>query len=263
MSVVVLLNNSSQGTRNTNAVRAHHKRLLTTIYIHKGGAHGFRVFGAQLEHLGNLNATRTLKRSTTMRTEVIGLCRDQIYPVSDSKVATLLSMQEMIIRLISANGPILNIFKSAVRIDGNSFRKVYRSHKATNQASLSQLFFRHKVILTKVLLGLTIVQLMITRNQAHHIIVLLVYQSKSFNRCRCGNTQLLRQILDRIDLRGMHALKHSCTRRLQTNLCSSRLHVCCPAAVVAIYKLCLTCLCQCHELNRRISTNLTRVCNYL
>ena len=46
------------------------------------------------------------------------------------------------------------------------------------------------------------------------------------------------------------------------DLCSSRLSICSIAAI-AIDQACLASLCQRHKLNRGVSTNLTRVSNYL
>jgi len=55
--VMVLLNGGSRQARDANAVATHFHELRLAVDIQKSRIHGLAVFGAQIEHMADLNAT--------------------------------------------------------------------------------------------------------------------------------------------------------------------------------------------------------------
>ena len=110
----MLLHDGSERARHAHAVATHDERLLLAILVHKGGTHGLGVLGAQLEHLGDLDAASSRERLAAVRAGIAGNDGYQVGPLVDGKVALGAGTGKVIIDLVGTAGPLLGLAQTLV-----------------------------------------------------------------------------------------------------------------------------------------------------
>ena len=263
MLVVVLLHDGSERAGHTNAVAAHDERLLLAVLVHKGGTHGLGILGAQLEDLRDLDAAGSGERLAAVRAGVAGDNGDQIGPLIDGKVALGAGTGKVIIDLVGTAGPLLGIAQALVAHQTNAIGQVNRSDKALVQTvRLKLLVGHHAIALAKDVLGLAVIELMITRDNGHDRLALGVDECQRLARAVLGEPKELSNCLNGTHARSLNLGERTVARTLGHNdLGACGLIVGSEAAIVAVDERSLAGVGQSHVLDGGIATDLTGVGN--
>ena len=261
MFVVVLLHDGSKRAGHTNAVATHDERLLLAVLVHKGGTHGLGVLGAQLEHLRDLDAAGSRERLAAVRAGIAGNDGDQICPLIDGKVALGAGTGKVIVDLVGTAGPLLGLAQALVAHQTDALGQVNRSDKALVQTvGLELLINHHAIALAKDMLGLAIVELVVTRDNGHDGLALGVDECQRLARTVLGEAKELGDGLNGTHTRSLDLGERAVARTLGHNdLGACRLIVGSEAAIVAVDERSLASVGQSHVLDGGIATDLAGV----
>ena len=261
MLVVVLLHDGSERAGHTNAVAAHDERLLLAVLVHKGGTHGLGILGAQLEDLRDLDATGSGERLAAVRAGVAGDNGDQIGPLIDGKVALGAGTGKVIIDLVGTAGPLLGIAQALVAHQTNAIGQVNRTDKALVQTvGLELLVGHHAITLAKDMLGLTVVELVVARNNGHDRLALCVDECQRLARAVLGEAKELSNSFDGAHARSLDLGERTVAGALShDDLGACRLVIGSKAAIVAVDQRSLTGVGQSHVLDGGVAADLAGV----
>ena len=261
MLVVVLLHDGSKRAGHAHAVATHDKRLLLAVLVHKGGAHGLGILGAQLEHLGDLDAAGSRERLAAVRAGIAGYDGDQVGPLIDSKIALGAGTGKVIIDLVGAAGPLLGLAQALVAHQTDALGQVNRSDKALVQTvGLELLVGHHAIALAKDMLGLAVIELVVARDNGHDWLALGVNQRQRLTRTVLGEAEELGDGLDGAHTRSLDLGKRAVAGALGHNdLGACSLVIGSKAAIVTVDERGLAGVGQSHVLDRGVAADLARV----
>ena len=187
--VVVLLDDGSHRAGDAHAVAAHDERVLHAVLVVEGGAHGLGVAGAQLEHLGNLDAAGTRKRQAAVGAAVAGLHDAQVGPFVHREIAALFGAHVVVVVLVRADDPMTDALQAAGGDDARALGQADRAHRALVQAEGFHFLVGEQRKPRNGALGLDLVELVVAGDEHHDEIALGVLAGERLHRGAFGNAE--------------------------------------------------------------------------
>ena len=196
----MLLDDGSQGAGHAHAVATHDERLLLAVLVHEGGVHGTRVLVAELEHLRDLDAARTLELHAALRAAVAGLDGDDIGPLVDLEVLAKLRAHVVITVLVCADDPLRHRLQAVCRDDEGVLGQADRAHGALVQAVGFHILIGEDGETAGGTGSLLLVHLMIAGDEQHDELALVVLAGERLHGGGFRDAQELGELGD-----GVHA----------------------------------------------------------
>ena len=256
--VVMLLDDGSHRAGDAHAVAAHDERVLHAVLVVEGGTHSLGVAGAQLEHLGNLDAAGTRKRQTAIGAAVTGLHDAQVGPFVHHEIAALFGAHVVVVVLVRADDPMADALQAAGSDDARALGQADRAHRALVQAEGFHLLIGEQLKPGNGALGFDLVELVVAGDEHHDELALGVLAGERLYRGAFGNAEELRELLDRADAGGVDLLKLGGLVLRRTGQALASLGVRSVAAG-AVHKLGLARRGKRHELGRHLAANLAAI----
>ena len=196
-----------------------------------------------------------------MRAGVAGDDGHEVGPLVGREVSARLDADEVVAVDVGAAAPAVDVLERGVTDDADALRKVDRSDGALGKAeALELLVGHHAVALAKDVLGLAVVELVVTGDERQDRVALGVDDAQGLDGGVLGDVEELGEVLDRVDARGLDLGEHAVAGAVEDgNLRGGRLVVCRKAAAVTVDEACLAGVGERHELDGRVSADLTGV----
>ena len=167
----------------------------------------------------------------------------------------------MIIDLVGTAGPLLGIAQALVAHQTNAIGQVNRTDKALVQTvGLELLVGHHAITLAKDMLGLTVVELVVARNNGHDRLALCVDECQRLARAVLGEAKELSNSFDGAHARSLDLGERTVAGALShDDLGACRLVIGSKAAIVAVDQRSLTGVGQSHVLDGGVAADLAGV----
>ena len=196
-----------------------------------------------------------------MRAGIAGNDGDQICPLIDGKVALGAGTGKVIVDLVGTAGPLLGLAQALVAHQTDALGQVNRSDKALVQTvGLELLINHHAIALAKDMLGLAIVELVVTRDNGHDGLALGVDECQRLARTVLGEAKELGDGLNGTHTRSLDLGERAVAGALGHNdLGACRLVIGSKAAIVAVDERGLAGVSQSHVLDGGVAADLAGV----
>ncbi len=99
---MALLDHRLQRARHADAVAAHDARDAFAVFIEERRTERFAVFGAQLEHVADLDCAANLQRLSGLDAQLAGLDLAQIRPLADRDISLDVDVAQVVAVVVRA-----------------------------------------------------------------------------------------------------------------------------------------------------------------